>query len=164
MTTAIPLLDEFVGYIEGRVDAGLLTPDATGEFHFPGQDLATNAVHALDDLLNRARPCGATVHAVSALSTSDGFVAEIRYRTHHDGSTYQTASIVSVRDGRIDRLSQADALLASDFFETRTLTGPACTSSRSSSTPPGHSDPGRHRTPHRGVGGAARAQPRHGLG
>jgi putative transposase len=36
--------------------------------------------------------------------------------------------------------SQAGALLACDFFETRTPTGHACTSSPSSSTPPGASE------------------------
>jgi hypothetical protein len=102
--TAIPLLDEFVRYIEGRADAGVLTPEATGEFHFPGQDFAIHGAKALDDLLTHARPAGATVHAVAALPTPDGFVAEIRYQTHHDHSTYQTTSLVSVRDGRIHRL------------------------------------------------------------
>jgi hypothetical protein len=36
-------------------------------------------------------------------------------------------------------LGQADALLACDFFQTPTPTGPACSSSPSSSTPPGAS-------------------------
>jgi hypothetical protein len=35
--------------------------------------------------------------------------------------------------------SQADAMLACDFFETVTLGAPVCTSWRSSSTPPGGS-------------------------
>jgi ketosteroid isomerase-like protein len=102
--TAIPLVDELVRHIEGRAGAGVFSPDATGEFHFPGQDFAMHGAKALDDLLNQARPAGATVHAVAALPTPDGFVVEIRYQTHHDHSTYQTASIVSVRDGRIHRL------------------------------------------------------------
>jgi len=99
-----PLLNEFVGYIEGRVDAGILAPDATGEFHFPGQDFGVRGAKTLDDLLMQARPSGATVLAVAAQPTPEGFVVEIRYRTHHDARTYETASIVSVHSGKISRL------------------------------------------------------------
>ncbi len=61
--------------------------------------------------------------------------------------------------------SQADALLACDFFETRALTGARLyvfaliehATRRIRIL-------GGRRTSHRGLGGAARAQPRHGLG
>jgi hypothetical protein len=102
-TTAVPLLDEFVAYIEGRHDS-ILAPDATAEFHFPGQDFGVRGARALDDLLMQARPAGSTVENVTALPTPEGFVAEIRYRTHHDGAVYETASIVRLHDGRVDRL------------------------------------------------------------
>lgn len=102
-TTAVPLLDEFVAYIEGRRDH-IFAADATAEFHFPGQDIGVRGAKALDDLLDHARPAGSTAESVTALPTSDGFVAEIRYRTHHDDAVYETASIVRVRNHKVERL------------------------------------------------------------
>jgi ketosteroid isomerase-like protein len=101
--TAVPLLSEFVAYLEGRRD-NVFAADATADFHFPGQDFGVRGAKALDDLLAQARPAGSTAEQVTALPTPEGFVAEIRYRTHHDGTVYETVSIVRVRDGRADRL------------------------------------------------------------
>jgi ketosteroid isomerase-like protein len=103
LTTAIPLLDEFVAYLEGR-RGHIFAADTTADFHFPGQDFGVRGATALDGLLQQARPAGSTVENVTALPTPEGFVAEIRYRTHHDGSVYETASIVRVHDGQVDRL------------------------------------------------------------
>jgi hypothetical protein len=102
-TTAIPLLDEFVAYLEGR-RGHIFAADATADFHFPGQDFGVRGATALDDLLEQARPAGSTAENVTALPTPEGFVAEIRYRTHHDRTVYETVSIVRVRDGKADRL------------------------------------------------------------
>jgi ketosteroid isomerase-like protein len=102
-TTSVPLLSEFIAYIEGRRD-DIFAADATAEFHFPGQDFGVRGAKALDDLLDHARPAGSTVENVAALPTPEGFVAEVRYRTHHDGNVYESASIVQVHDGRVDRL------------------------------------------------------------
>jgi hypothetical protein len=102
-TTAIPLLSEFVAYIEGR-HGGIFAADATADFHFPGQDFGVRGATVLDDLLEQARPAGSTAESVTALPTSEGFVAEIRYRTHHDANVYETVSIVRVRGGKADRL------------------------------------------------------------
>jgi hypothetical protein len=102
-TTAVPLLAEFVAYLEGRRDS-ILADDATADFHFPGQDFGVRGAKALDDMLQQVRPAGSSVEHVAALPTSEGFVAEIRYRTHHDGTVYETASIVRVHDGQVRRL------------------------------------------------------------
>jgi hypothetical protein len=102
-TTAVPLLSDFVAYIEGRSNR-IFAADATADFHFPGQDFGVRGAKALDELLDQARPAGSTAESVTALPTPEGFVAEIRYRTHHDGNVYETASIVRVRDGKVDRL------------------------------------------------------------
>jgi ketosteroid isomerase-like protein len=103
LTTAVPLLSEFIAYIEGRRD-GIFAAGATGVFHFPGHDFEVRGAKALDDLLEHARPAGSTVENLTALPTPEGFVAEVRYRTHHDGNVYETASIVRVHDGKVDRL------------------------------------------------------------
>ena len=102
-TTTVPLLAEFVAYLEGRHDS-IYATDATAAFHFPGQDFGVRGAKALDDLLEQARPAGSTAEHVAALPTPEGFVAEIRYRTHHDGAVYETASIVRVHDGKAHRL------------------------------------------------------------
>jgi hypothetical protein len=102
-TTAVPLLSEFVAYLEGRRDS-IFASDATADFHFPGQDFGVRGAAALDDLLDQARPAGSTVENVTALPTPEGFIAEIRYRTHHDDTVYETVSIVRLHDGRADRL------------------------------------------------------------
>ena len=61
--------------------------------------------------------------------------------------------------------SQAEALLACDFFETKdTVRGaPACLR-RHRARHPADPDPRRHRTPHRRLGHAACAEPGHGPG